>query len=94
MITELVYEVHVTARDRYEKRTDGTTFSRYVESLAYEELPPAEAVALLRTLAERIEAKLSGNPYGCRWWCTDQRVDPNCPTHGEDGIERTDGTTP
>ncbi|HEX5995988.1 MAG TPA: hypothetical protein VFY84_12670 [Jiangellales bacterium] len=54
-MTELVYEIHVNARHRYETNADGVTFSRFLHSLVAEELPPAEAVELLRSLADGLE---------------------------------------
>ncbi|HEU4540290.1 MAG TPA: hypothetical protein VFR23_04110 [Jiangellaceae bacterium] len=56
-ITELVYEVCVTERDRYETRHDGTTFSHFLQLLVYDEAPPREAVRLLRAAADEIEAR-------------------------------------
>jgi hypothetical protein len=54
-VVELVYEVHVTARDRYETRADGTSFSRFLRQVALDELPPPQAVGLLRLVADSIE---------------------------------------
>lgn len=80
-VVELVYGVHVTARDRYETRTDGTSFSRFLQQVVLDELPPAQTVGLLRLVADSIagsttaEGSAEGGtskgseavakPYGC-----------------------------